>query len=113
MADDDCRGLSLGTVLAVQGANRRTFLVGQVLAGHLCLGSILNEEIKTFRFALIHTDPIRAVPGSIQVGRYSSRYSLFIAAGIGQGVRYYQAMELIRRSTRLGFGVLFNEASRR
>jgi hypothetical protein len=34
-------------------------------------------------------------------------------AEAGDGVRYYEAMELIRRSARIGFCVLFKEATRR
>ena len=51
--------LGVGTVLALQAGNGRTFFVGQVLLGHLCLDSILNEEIKAVHQALIHPIPIR------------------------------------------------------
>jgi len=37
--------------------------VGQVLVGHSCLDSILNEGIKAVHLALIHPNPNRCVSG--------------------------------------------------
>ena len=51
--------LGVGTVIALQAGDGRTFFVGQVLVEHLCLDSILNEEIKAVHQALIHPIPIR------------------------------------------------------
>jgi len=44
---------------------------------------------------------------------HSSELSFLIAAGIGHGVRNYEAMEPMHRSGCIRFGVLFNEATHR